>query len=358
VRGASFLPPSLSQKETAMNRTPLTADMLSKPYQFKLLGVPCERSPLTKKELEELGYAPQPRSIDFTESWQKQALIGCALNHPVFLTGASGAGKDYFAEALAFATNRPLVLLSVKPETDPGVWVGTKELRGDGLGGVDSIIHYGPLAHVAKGFEVKRANGVVVKTTPIIAVSDADRASNLEDFRQALEAQKRRYFTHPATGEKIDIADNVTFILTGNTGVDGDGGKGMIASPLDTSIVNRLKGIYVPPPSAEREARILGGMCPSLSKKEIALSVKCLRALRQAIEDASIPYEVSLRTAKMAVETAVFLLSCGEKWEDALREGFLGVVQGFCHETDNRALIEGALDPILGSPKITAGSAI
>lgn len=344
----------------ATTRTPLTAQTLNKPYKFKLMGIEVERSPLTEAEMGALGYRVEPRNTKtaFSLPWHFNTLMGVELKHPVYITGATGAGKDYWAEAYAFATNRPLVKLSIKPNTEPAEWVGTKELRSDGVGGVDTILEQGPLAKCAGGYEVKRG-ARTFRVDPVVMISDADRARDLEDFRQALERKGRRYYTHPADGSEITIADGVSFVLTGNTGVDGDGGKGMVASQLDTSIVNRLRASYAPPPTAEFEASVLEGDFPQLASTEIKLAVKCLRALRQALEDNAIAYEVSLRTAGMAVESACFMRErMGKKWEEALREGFLGVVQGWCAEADNRALIAGALDPIVGSPSISAGGAI
>ena len=47
------------------------------------------------------------------------------------------------------------------------------------------------------------------------------------------------------------------FLLTANSGVDGDGGRGNVTSQLDTSIVNRCIGVLAPPPSAKFEREMV-----------------------------------------------------------------------------------------------------
>ena len=77
--------------------------------------------------------------------------------------------------------------------------------------------------------------------------------------------------------------------------------------------------------------------------------------MRGAVHDAQLPLEISLRTANMVAKKALRRKAKGMAWEKALRQGFR-VVTGFMHEADNRAMIEGALDPIIGSSAITSGA--
>jgi MoxR-like ATPase len=339
-------------------RKALTATALTATIATPIMGMGFERSPITEAELKAFGLSAEARTMNWSLPWHKSALMGVKTAHPVFITGTSGCGKDYAAEALAFQLGRPLVCLSIKPDLDPNEWVGGTSLKGDGVGGTESVEEEGFLARACRGYEIERAGRKII-VPALILISDFDRATprQAEVFRQAFEEEGRRYLTHPTSGAKLPIADGTIFVLTANSGIDGDGGKGMVASQLDTSIVNRCVGVYAPAPTPAFFEGVLTAKYSALDKGEIKLLVKALFAVKSAIEDANLAYEVSLRTANMVAKMAIMLKAGGASWQEALRDGF-SVVQGFCHEADNRALIEGALDPILGSAKISAGSAI
>lgn len=283
---------------------------------------------------------------------------GVEDGHPVFVTGPSGSGKDFTAEAVAYALGRPLVLLSIKPDLDPNEWVGGTSLKGDGMGGTESCEEEGFLARACRGFEIVR-QGRTIRVPALILISDFDRATprQAEVFRQAFEEEGRRYLTHPSTGAKLPIAEGTIFLLTANSGVDGDGGRGNVTSQLDTSIVNRCIGVLAPAPTAKFETQVLSSRFPQLDKAEVALLVKCLRGVRQVVLDMNLPLEISLRTGNMVAKKAIKAKRRGATWEQALRRGFR-VVTGFMHEEDNRASVEGALDPFIGSSAITSGASL
>jgi MoxR-like ATPase len=339
----------------AIKRTPLTNSCLSKPFTFDLAGVSFERSPLTQKILDGLGLNNQARSHSFGEDWHEDVLENVFIgDHPVCITGVSGSGKDYTAEALAWALGRPLVKLSIKPDLDPNEWVGGTSLRGDGVGGTETVAENGWLARACAGWSDETWEKIGAKRiAPVVLISDFDRATprQLEVFRQAFEERSRRYLSHPTTGCEIPIHPDTIFILTSNSGIDGDGGSGNVTSQLDTSIVNRIMGVMASAPSAKFERDVLSRTFPQLDKAEVALLVKCLRSLRSAMKECHLPFEVSLRTGNMVAKKALLAKRRGKTWEEALRRGFK-VVSGHCHEPDNRALIKGALDPIIGSPSI------
>ena len=338
------------------NRTPLTRSMLTKPFNFTVGGIEMTRSPMTEAEINSFGLTVDPRHHTFSEEWHQDVLESVEDGHPIFITGPSGTGKDYLGEAVAFVMGRPLILLSIKPDLDPNEWVGGTGLSGDGVGGTESIIEEGFLAKACKGFKIMRG-GREITVGAIILISDFDRALNrqAEVFRHAFEERGRRYLTHPTTAHKMFIHDETIFLLTANSGVDGDGGRGNVTSQLDTSIINRMIGCLAPPPSAKFEREMIALRYPQLDKAEVALLVKCLRAVRGAVHDAQLPLEISLRTANMVAKKALRRKNVGMAWEKALRHGFR-VVTGFMHEPDNRAMVEGALDPIIGSATITSGA--
>lgn len=327
---------------------------------FEIAGVALERYAVTEAELESIGLPAQPRSHTFEEEWHEQALEAIADGDVVLVHGPAGTGKDYTAEAIAYHMGMPLVCLSIKPDLDPNDWVGTTRLRGDGVGGTESLEQEGFVADACRGFEIER-DGRKELLPAFILISDFDRASarQIEVFRQAFEGDGtdgRRYLTHPLTGARIQIAEGTRFYLTANSAADGDGGRGMVTSQLDASILNRCSGVYAGTPSASFERKLVSGFAPDLDKSQVALVVKCLRAVRSAVQDQGITLEISARTAKMVVKRLRRRLKRGEAFEPALNASF-SVVKGMLSEKDNRMVIEGALDPFVGSSAITAASA-
>lgn len=339
----------------AIKRTPLTTAHLSRPVTFEIAGVELLRAPLTQHILNELGLNNQARAHSFSEEWHEDVLENVSIgDFPVCITGVSGGGKDYTAEAVAWELGRPLVKLSIKPDLDPNEWVGGTSLKGDGVGGTETVAEDGWLAQACAGWSDEKWKEIgAERIAPVVLISDFDRATprQLEVFRQAFEERSRRYLSHPTTGCEMPIHPDTLFILTSNSGIDGDGGRGNVTSQLDTSIVNRIMGVLAPAPSAKFERDVLSRKFPELDKTEVALLVKCLRSLRSAMEDGGLAFEVSLRTGNMVAQKAIRAKRRGKTWEEALRRGFK-VVEGHCHEADNRALIKGALDPIIGSPSI------
>tara|TARA_B100000927_G_scaffold283612_1_gene271556 strand:+ start:1234 stop:2214 length:981 start_codon:yes stop_codon:yes gene_type:complete len=322
-------------------------------------GIEFTRKPLTSRMLDHLGIKMQALRHSLQEEWHYDVLDALSDgDHPVWVAGTSGCGKDYLGEFLAYQLGMPLIQLSIKPQTDPNEWIGTTSLKGDGVGGTETEATRGRLAIAAAGFDPDEweacESALRSGVAPFIIISDIDRARDMEAFRTAFEEKSRRYFTHPTTGEALPIHPDTIFYLTANSGIDGDGGRGNITSQLDTSIMNRCIGVYAPPPSASFEREILTGKFPQLDKAEIALLVKALRSVRALVEDLSLPYEVSLRTGNIVAKRALREKARGKTWEEGLRVAFRSV-SSFCHEADNRAAIKGALDPIIGSP--TIGSA-
>lgn len=184
---------------------------------------------------------------------------------------------------------------------------------------------------------------------PIILVSDADRLPNWEVFRQAIEPEAgRRYLTCPITGEPVALAEGTWFAFTGNSALDGDGGKGMSVNAIDASIANRLIAVYAPAPSLAWEKALLSNLAPHWDKSLVALVTKCLRGVRDALEGAMLIGDISARTMKQIVPRIDRRLARGDSREDAIRASF-SVVEGWYSEATNREVVRGALDPHIGS---------
>lgn len=327
-------------------RKPVTMNTLSNTMNAKIgeWEVPvCPASP------KELGiYAPKERKHAFDEAWHSEVVECLIDNLPCFVTGGPGRGKDYAIEALAWATGRPLLTISVKPDMEASDLVARVTLKGDGLGGVESEIVEGALAKAVKGVEIERGGRKII-VPPIILVSDADRLRDWEVFRQAIEPQEgRRYLTCPVTGEPVNLCEGTWIAFTGNSALDGDGGKGMSVNAIDASIANRLVAIYAPAPSLAWEKALLTSLAPHWDKALVALVVKCLRGVRDALEGAMLVGDISARTMAQIVPRIDRRIARGESQEDAIRSAF-NIVEGWYAEKANREVVRGALDPHIGS---------
>jgi hypothetical protein len=327
-------------------RKPVTLNTLTSPISTKLGEWEVPISPATPSELGAL--APSERTHAFDEKWHSH-IVECLIdNIPCYVTGGPGRGKDYTIEAIAWATGRPLLKVSVKPDMDASDLVARVALKGDGVGGVDSKIEEGALARAVKGVEVVRGGKKIV-VPPIILVSDADRLRDWEVFRQSIEvAEDRRYLTCPVTGEPVSLARGTWFAFTGNSALDGDGGKGMSVNPIDASIANRLFAVYAPAPSLAWEQSLMGTIAPHWDKAMVALVVKCLRGVRDALEGALLIGDISARNMEQIAPRIDRRLARGDSREEAIRESFYGM-QSWYSNPSNREIIKGALDPHIGS---------
>jgi hypothetical protein len=320
-------------------RKALTIADLNAPRSFVTPnGVTLTRSPLA------LGDKAAPaRSFDWKSipSWVEQAVEGAVEDRlPTYVWGQAGTGKDYAGEALAFLLNRPLVALSVKPGVDPNDWVGGVVLENDN----------GVTVSRAKNGFLAEAVDPKNKVAPVVVLSDFDRASpaQVEVFRQAFETDPaRRYLTHPTTGAMFPIHPDTIWWLTGNTSADGEGANqgGMIASPLDTSIRNRLIATQAEAMSVNEEAAMIAAAFPTLGMWSGELAQVC-KNLRSAIAESGLPMEFSIRTWHQVFPAVARKKEKGVCFKDAVEYGLNTRYLSHLGGKDNKAMLLGSLEPI------------
>lgn len=316
-----------------------------------ICGRPYPRSPLTKSEIESAGFnSVALPHILLQEKWHKQVAKIMKIKKPLMVVSVPGTGKDVTGEKIAHETNMPLFALSIKPDLDINEYVSYTRLSGDGIGGTESVVEEGLLQKAVKGVRYTR-NGVEYVQPCFILVSDIDRATprQLEVLRQALQSDGNAYLTCPIKGHPIPINPDTIWYFTSNSGVDGDGGRGNVTQEMDASIANRMVSLHVPPPSEKFERSIIiTKYGDRLSKDQCKTIVSCIRAVRKAMEDNMTGLEISIRSAQAVANYVISEMSYGETFDSALRESF-NLFGGFFMEESNRAIIQGAIDPKIGS---------
>lgn len=335
-------------KRQAVTVTDLNTPALFTPAK----GVAIPRSPLTASELGEFA-PPAPSTMQWGEDWHAEARDAMSAGYPARVVGRAGAGKDYYIEQECAYTAQPLLSLSVKPELDINEWVASTHLVVEG-GATVSKVELGPLARAVQGVKYTR-NGREYIAPVTILISDIDRAHprQVEVLRQALQSQGSAYLTNPVTGEKIPVLAGTRFYLTANAGADGDGGRGNVSQQLDTSIINRTIGVLASEPTPEYERKIIASRFPALDKAQVALVVKLSRAVKEAIERACLPLEVSIRTSIQLADIASLHTARGVDFNAALRKS-VSVLKGHLMVPENRGVIDGAVEAVLGGAVASA----
>ena len=202
----------------------------------------------------------------------------------------------------------------------------------------------------------RHGSQLVINIPAIVLVCDADRASfeQAEALRQATE-QGREQLTHPITGEMFAVAKNTRFVYTSNSGVDGDGGRGMVVTQKDTSMTNRMSGIYIPHPSKDFETKIYQKSYPDVDREHIDTLVNCTIALRKACREEHLALDVSIRQGLMWMKhTKEFQENYGVGFYEAFKEAF-SFITGHMMERPNRAMFDSA---IAGFLKSDSGEAV
>jgi len=347
-------------------------------------GVPLNRSPITTKEMLDAGFTPaqRPKGYIEGEDWMVDTTIVLPLGHTI-VQGVAGNGKDLFADAYASARNIPLAAFAFKEGANPLDWIKRADLCTTDKGGTYTVYVEGELVKACRGVTIKRDfttmsaearlglkaewekenwivednNGVFTITIPaLILFSDYDRATSdqVEVLRQALELGKER-LADPITGELFPICKGTRFMFTANSGADGDGGRGNITRPKDSSILNRCQAIFAPPPSAKFERKVVAASYPQLTEDEVKLLVDCTRSVRVVAEEQHMGIEVSLRTslawAKATLEYKRVMPSLDFK--KAMKRAFV-IIKGHLSEAVNHKALEGAIDPYLRSDVVDA----
>jgi MoxR-like ATPase len=325
---------------------------LNTPREVDLCGRNYVRSPLTREEIERAGFKSiSLPHIKMGEKWHQAVARIMKIKKALMVVGEAGGGKDVIGETFANHINYPLYSLSIKPELDINEYVSSTSLEGDGIGGTESRVKEGLLSKAVKGVKFVRGGKEYIQPC-FILVSDIDRANprQIEVLRQALQSDGNAYLTCPVTGQPIPVHPHTMWYFTSNSGVDGDGGAGNVTQDMDASIANRMVACHVPPPSESFERGIIMSKFGEvLSKDQVKLLVGCVRAMKKSLKENHTGLEVSVRSSQAVASYVISEMPYGISFEDALRQAFEDLFSGFFMEPDNRALIQGAIDPKIGS---------
>ena len=327
----------------SITRTPLTATAISSTLSMEGGAIRIPRCPATSAELMAAGFKPQRLKPWFkAPSYFDQLALFSAGSAPTVIIGGAGTGKDTSAKAYAALSGRPFYSIGLSESTDL-----SSALLEMSIEGGDTVKRLGPLAKAAKGLTIQRG-GKEMTIPAVILISDFDRANprTLEAFRNAFEAPEG-WFAMP-DGSVLEVAKGTTFILTSNSGVDGDGGSGMISEAIDASIANRLNWISTPHPSEEWMSEVVTAAHPNLKKRQAKTLVKAMDALKAVAEQLMLPFGVSIRDALRWAEHISILMDAGLTFEEGIKRCVAGSVEATREEANTNALW-GAVDPILGS---------
>jgi len=346
-------------------------------------GVPMPKCPATTQELREGGSAVIEHSPYYIEDetpynkFQKATLI--VKDNHIQVIGPTGSGKDEWGRQMAAKTGRPIALFNFNDDGDQSGWVTRTTLEKEDGVTVTSEVE-GSLRRACQGLTIYRRlkNVLPDRTTDadiealiaemqshdwvaehieedvykitipfIVQIQDADRAGEkLEPLRQACELNKEM-LTDPITGESFPVLRGTRFIFTGNSGVDGDGGRGMVVKQKDASMANRMSAIRVSHPSEEVEKQVYSRQYPQLSEHEVAMVTKCTNALREVCRQEHLALDVSMRQGLAWISHAVrFQDFYGCKFVKALKES-LDSLTGHFMEDENAELFKSSVSVFL-----------
>ena len=308
-------------------------------------------TPLTSQDHSKaVGRAMPPRTYvqeSSVNGWQFKLALNLLNNTHTLAIGGAGGGKDVFLDAYAKAFNKPIAKFAFKEGVNPQGWVSRETLKPDGKGGVESVKVMGDLTKACQGID---KDGV--KHPYVILFSDFDRAepSQVEFLRQALQLGGDAYLTCPIDGRRYPILDGTTFYFTANSGVDGDGRRGMLVKEKDASIINRLLAVNVPPANESFEVKVVMGEYPELDPNHAKLLVKTLRAVRKASIESDLGFEVSIRQGLALGKWALAFQKRvpSATWQECLKRAYTTVIMGHFMNKESIAPLWGALDPLLG----------
>ena len=197
--------------------------------------------------------APDAPAVDQDYIWPASTgMILAQLNRgrPVFLSGPKGCGKTSFGEQLAARQHRPFVRISCHEQTDAATLVGMTVPDGNnGVRWQDGIL----------ASAIRRPGTLILIDEPSVS-----RPGALFAFQSVLDAS--RALVSEETGERIPVADGVSFILADNTRGSGDetgtyAGTRMInGATMDRCGILVLFGWL--PPDQEAQAISARAKCP------------------------------------------------------------------------------------------------
>lgn len=358
--------------------------------KLNFFGVPQVVSPIFPEEFEKAGFQQAKATKNYVEDdtrlnpFQK-AVIFSKKQH-LIINGETGTGKDEFVINLAARKNLPFAQFNFNTNGDASGWINRMTMKEENGATVTEEVS-GMLRHASQGITIKRdlsllleggdqldeqaiqdvvaemenegwtvhldkrtGNKVIaiIMIPAIILISDYDRAGNeqIEALRQACELGKEM-LTCPLTGEMFKVLKGTRFIFTSNSGVDGDGGRGMNYQSKDTSMSNRMSAIYIPHPSAKFEENILQASFPEVHNDNIKTIVQCSRALRKAVREEYLALDCSIRQGLAWLGHIEDFMSIYDmEFNEAALET-LDFLTGHCFDKDTRSVLETAVKVFL-----------
>ena len=346
-------------------------------------GVKIPVCPATKEELLADGATPVEYDPAYVEDekafnkYQKATLLG--IDNHLLIIGPTGSGKDQFVRQMAAKSNSPLAYFNFNSSGDASGWITRTTLTKD-EGVTVTEEQMGALRKACQGltiyrdlkslypsstqlldlqrliaemeshkWRVEKAGSFYKITIPYkIGIADVDRAGYemMEAIRQAIENGKEM-LTDPITGEMFNVFPGTRFFFTGNSGVDGDGGRGMIITQKDASIANRMSAIRVDHPSEKIEKAIYAKANPQLAEEHIDKIVKCTVALRQVCRQESLPLDISMRQGLAWIAHSLrFQSFYNVSFVKALEESF-DALTGHFMDDENVELFKSAVSAFL-----------
>lgn len=344
--------------------------------KVEFFGIPVVVSPITPEEFKLAKFNMAKATKNYVQDSSllnpfQKAVVFSKTQH-LIINGETGTGKDEFVVNLAATKNVPFAQFNFNTNGDASGWINRLTFD-EKNGATVTEENAGMLRHASQGITIKRdlsklveggedisiqeiksemedegwtvsidsKNVATISIPAIILISDYDRAGyeQLEALRQAVELGKEM-LTCPITGEMFRVLENTRFIFTSNSGVDGDGGRGMNYQAKDTSMSNRMSAIYIPHPSVKFEESILQASFPERTSEEIETLVNCTRALRKAVREEYLALDCSIRQGLAWLgHIERFEQQFGIPFNQAALET-LDAFTGHCFNKDTRSLLE------------------
>lgn len=363
------------------------APNLNKLASVSFWGIPRKVSPLTDEEIIAAGMRPGKLCENYVQDDSKsskntlrKATFFQKTRH-LTINGVSGSGKEEWVEALAHYTRRPLAVFSLKKGLSPAEWItsvgmkdGSTEVNELSLSsatkGATCFRDLSTLSEgdrtalvedmIEEGYHVTLDENNVAKiiVPAIILFSDYDRAGTEQvEFLRQMTERGRESIVDPVRGGQIPLLQGTRVIMTSNSGVDGDGGRGNVTNQKDASMATRTVAVKVGDPTTAFMEKVIATSQPTLTSVEVKLIVKCLESLRALSLENHVGLEITLRQAESWAALAIEWMNDGlaDDLTSALKDTFESIV-GHLMDDYNRDSFEGAVDALLKSDVIDENS--